>query len=168
MSRVLALVGLVALPLVACAAETTENTGRGTSSTADAGAADPPVPPGAAGNDGRVDTDSSCFATCANVLFSCRGSTASGPLTFTAHLAYEMPGCTGSFQDGPPTSGTDTSDSAVALAIDCSTRKVCFGTTAGADATSCVQATFSAFSFAFAPPAGTKASPATQVVCTRE
>lgn len=146
----------------ACAAETAEPAARNTGTSADAGVKETPVPPGAAGNDGREDSASMCFASCQNVAFSCKGTGGAKQLAFIAQLAFEMPGCKGTFAEG--TSADSSSASGVALAVDCSTRKVCLGASPGADPSTCAQGTFSAFSFAF-PLAS--ASGAT-VVCTRE
>lgn len=153
---------LATLLLAACAAETAEPTTRNTGSTTDAGSAEPPVPPGAAGNDGREDSASMCFAACQNVAFSCKGTGGAKQLAFVAQLAFEMPGCKGTFAEG--TSSSPSAASGVTLAVDCSTRNVCLGASAGADPSTCEKGTFSAFSFAF-PLAS--ASGAT-VVCTRE
>lgn len=149
----------VALVASACAAETTDpNAGR-TSQTTTPKTEDPPVPPGAAGNDGRVDSSSMCFATCSNVSFSCKGTQGGQSVVFTAQMTYEMPGCNGTISKGV----TPDADNAVKVAIDCSTRKICLGATPGADATSCTQGTFSAFSFSF-----TNDSAGQNVVCTRD
>ena len=154
---------LVATCAVACAAETAEPAARTTGgATSDAGTAEAPVPPGAAGNDGREDTASMCFATCQNVAFSCKGTGSAKQLAFVAQLAFEMPGCKGSFAEGTSTSSN--AASGVTLAVDCSTRKVCLGVSPGEDPSACAQGTFSAFSFAFPLASAAGAT----VVCTRE
>ncbi len=142
----------------ACAAETAPTSER-KSVEQPATNTDPPVPPGAAGNDGRTDSESSCFATCSNVSFSCKGQQGGQSVVFTAQMAYEMPGCKGTFSQGV----TPDPEKAVNLAIDCSTRKVCLGATPDAAPTSCVQGTFSAFSFSFTNDAAGQ-----NVVCTRD
>jgi hypothetical protein len=170
-SKVAVLLLLLALSLVACAAETTDSSGRGNAAggqAADSADVDPPVPPGAAGNDGREDNASMCFAACQNVTFSCKSTDKGSAATFTAQLGFEMPGCKGTFAEGIVASESAATPNAVSIAIDCSTRKVCLGASPGADPSACGQATFSAFSFAFSPSAGPAAGSASPVVCTRE
>lgn len=152
MRRLLLTLGLLAASsAAACSSEDGGGTDRSSTgsggSGADAGtdAAAPQADP----NQGRDDLPASCFAACSNADFSCQAKTASGTSVTTAELAPDSEGCSGTL-----TTASASGDTVVAMKVDCLARKVCLGSAAGQPATSCVAATYSATSFAYALSSG--------------
>jgi hypothetical protein len=130
-------------------------TGDGGADAAAADAAPTPLDP----TGGRDDNASSCFAACQNTGFTCqtKGDSTSAALA-TVELAPDASGCSGVLTTGAATA----SEKVVSIKLDCLQGLLCRGEAAEAPATDCVPATFSAFSFAYAPTAGGASS-----VCTR-
>lgn len=139
------------LALPACSSTDSTDSDRSISGK-DAGTTDPesstPDPSG-----GRDDSASACFAACQNSSFSCQARSGTSTALTTVELALDgLVGCVGT-----TTAGTETKS----LKLDCTARKVCVGDSATQTPTTCVSATFSALSFAYASGGGP------ETVCTR-
>ncbi len=106
-------------------------------------------------NGGRDASAASCFAACQNTSFTCQAKDgAAARTTSRVELTLDATGCTGSVTIG--------TSAAVALRLDCVEAQVCIGGSPGSTPTDCVDATFSAFTYAFTPEDGAF------TLCTRD
>lgn len=92
-------------------------------------------------NGGRDTSAASCFAACQNTSFSCQAKVGAATTLSEAELTLDATGCTGSVTRG--------TSPAVALRLDCVEAQVCVGGSPGTTPADCVDATFSAFTYAY-------------------
>jgi hypothetical protein len=153
MTRYPCLAALAALAMLGCTVESTSQPRAKVAPPAERDAApdaeEAPIAPKPDPTGGRDDLAASCFAACQNTAFSCQAKSTSGTTVTAVDLTPDGTGCSGTI-----TANGAASETALAFKLECASRTVCMGSAPGQPPTSCVQATFSAFTFGYTPGSG--------------